>query len=362
VLGASRPVVFNGVGTFNTPAGTTVTVNNNASGASGPTKNGAGTLILGGANTFAGFVSANAGILSISNDNNLGTATSVSFNGGAILTTAGINSTKLLNVNGAGGSLDMGPFASTFGGITSNTTTATLHKTGTGVLTVNFARVGSLSIDNGTVAISSGRDALNKSSKLNGLSLAAGSALDLNANDLVFDYSNGGTPDPAQLNAVKGIIMTGYASGAWTGTGITSTAARNVAADGSNVHKTGLGYAEASAAGYTSGTFDGFTVDGDMVLVRYTFNGDCNLDGMVNDLDFTALATSFNQAGSWVNGDYNFDGVVNSLDYNSIATNFGLSLPSEPALAPALGSLVPEPSILTIGLLATTPMLRRRRR
>src|SRR5260370_1047724 len=83
----TRRVVFVGVESFTTPAGTTVTMNNNASGSGGPTKVGAGTLILGGNNTFTGFTAINGGFLSVAGDNNLGAGTSVTFNGGTLLTT-----------------------------------------------------------------------------------------------------------------------------------------------------------------------------------------------------------------------------------------------------------------------------------
>src|SRR6185369_9675295 len=120
-------------------------------------KNGAGSLVLSGSNTYTGGTSASNGTLSISADSNLGApASSVTFGTGA---------------------LDTQGNTSAFGNVTGN---GTLRKLGSGSLILNSLRVGTLTIDNGTVAISSGRDALNKSSKLNGLGLAAGSALDLN--------------------------------------------------------------------------------------------------------------------------------------------------------------------------------------
>ena len=70
------------------------------------------------------------------------------------------------------------------------------------------------------------------------------------------------------------------------------------------------------------------------------------------------LATNFSKSGQfWTAGDFNYDGVVNALDFNALASNFGQTLSS-----PALGALVPEPaSIAMIVITATTLATRRRR-
>ena len=68
-----------------------------------------------------------------------------------------------------------------------------------------------------------------------------------------------------------------------------------------------LGYAEASQLGVA--TFSGLSVDNTAILVKFTFNGDANLDGKVNALDFNALATNFGKTpGSdvWSQGDFNY--------------------------------------------------------
>src|SRR5207237_2728443 len=129
---------------------------------------------------------------------------------------------------------------------------------------------------------------------------------------------------------------------AWTGKGITSTSA---AAATATAHKTALGIAESSDLGTTS--FSGQTVDSTSVLVRYTYSGDANLDGVVTTTDFNLLAANFGGSGKrWFNADFNYDGSVNTTDFNLLASNFG-----QPAFADArsgasstLGALVPEPT------------------
>ena len=71
-------------------------------------------------------------------------------------------------------------------------------------------------------------------------------------------------------------------------------------------------------------TFDGEPVGDTDVLIKYTFYGDTNLDGLVNAADYTALDNGFNtQSGptpltGWRNGDFNYDGVINGDDYTLI--------------------------------------------
>src|SRR5262249_42605237 len=104
------------------------------------------------------------------------------------------------------------------------------------------------------------------------------------------------------------------------------------------------------------------------VIVAYTLSGDANLDGVVNALDFNALATNFGGGSSWVQADFNYDGSVNSLDFNAIASNFGMSTPT-PAAPVGMGALdfgelsraVPEPgSAVLVAMLVGS--LRRRKR
>ena len=140
-------------------------------------------------------------------------------------------------------------------------------------------------------------------------------------------------------------VSSGIGEGGVGAGSITSSSASAIASNPANIHKTALGYAEASQVNdfvaNPNFTFAGQPVDSTAVLIRYTYTGDANLDGVVNTSDFAALASNFNGTGkSWFNGDFNGDGKVNALDFNAIATNFG----QPPLSAPSLGALVPEPA------------------
>jgi hypothetical protein len=155
------------------------------------------------------------------------------------------------------------------------------------------------------------------------------------------------------LSDIAAQIHSGFAGGSWNGIGINSTQAFLVGASTTNFHKTAVGYAEASTLGIS--TFAGQSVDTTAVLLRYTFSGDANIDGVVNTADFTALANRFNSSTQlWTDGDFNYDGFINAIDFNALATNFGQSLAS-----PGLGTIIPEP--LAAALLIASPLLLNRR-
>jgi hypothetical protein len=90
---------------------------------------------------------------------------------------------------------------------------------------------------------------------------------------------------------------------------------------------TGLGSAPAAAifrlgAGQTA-LFSGQTVVATDVLVKYTYAGDANLDGVIDAGDYGVI-DNFAQvpgaAGYW-NGDFNRDGFIDAGDYGVIDNN-----------------------------------------
>jgi hypothetical protein len=176
--------------------------------------------------------------------------------------------------------------------------------------------------------------------------------IDVTSGSAVVDYHGLSSP----LATIQAQISAGYASGAWTGNGITSSDAASVAATPGS-HRTAVGYADNAVAGYT--TFGGRSVDANSVLVRYTYSGDANLDGGVDTVDFNLLAASFSQSGkSWFNGDFDFNGNVDTVDFNLLASNFSQNI----GPAGAVGSTVPEPGVASIVALASLLGLTRTNR
>jgi hypothetical protein len=198
----------------------------------------------------------------------------------------------------------------------------------------------------------------------------------------------------ASLATISSMVKQGYAAGAWTGNGITSITA---AGDTSHLSAIGVIINDATAnfgantnsplygnGGGISTAFDGAaTNDGD-ILVKYTYYGDCNLDGAVDGTDYsivdaTYLAENFSSNGAtnpisgWYNGDFNYDGVVDGSDYtlmdnafNQQGPSFGVNpsalLATSTAQISGTGSAVPEPAALSLLAIGATAMLGRRRR
>ena len=94
--------------------------------------------------------------------------------------------------------------------------------------------------------------------------------------------------------------------------------------------------------------------------------GDANTDGVVNSLDFNAVASHFGMSSgaSWFDGDFNSDGIVNSTDFNLLATNFNTSYTLAGATGQnlALGSSVPEPTGIVLIMLSASALQTRRLR
>ena len=205
---------------------------------------------------------------------------------------------------------------------------APLHFTSSG-LTFNIATGHSLTLSdglNGTGPLSiQGRGKLivllpSPSATLSAgpLTLASGATLDLTSNTPDSAFHSSAPP----LTLLLSYIAAAYDHGAWDLPGITSSSA----ADNPN-HATALGCSQ----------------NGDEVIIKYTWIGDANLDGVVNSADLSAMAAS---GTMWSQGDFNYDGKVNADDYalfmlgaaESNGENISMTLP-EPTLVLSLAGL-----------------------
>ncbi len=181
--------------------------------------------------------------------------------------------------------------------------------------------------------------------------------IDLSNNDMIVGGGN--------LATITSQIEQGYAGGAWNGSGgITSSAAALTT-------NTALGI-ELNSDGSSAllSTFDGQSVTSTDVLIKYTYFGDANLDGVVNGSDYTLIDNGFNNTlTGWRNGDFNYDGVVNGDDYTLIDNAFntqGASLAADPqemiASDTAQVASVPEPASMVALAIGLVGILGRRER
>jgi hypothetical protein len=176
-------------------------------------------------------------------------------------------------------------------------------------------RIGQLTIAAGGLAtIATGA---NKVLTTTGIAITGTGALNINDNDVIVDYSGSSSP----VDAIGAQVASGYNFGAWNGAGIRSATAAPTGG------LTGVGVAEASAVTGLSGTatalWNGQTIDGTCVLLKYTYMGDGNLDGTIDGADYGIIDNTVQVAGAhgYFNGDFNYDGVIDGADYGVIDNN-----------------------------------------
>jgi len=154
------------------------------------------------------------------------------------------------------------------------------------------------------------------------------------------------------------------ASGPWTGPGITSTTARDDLARSAGY--TGLAAVindKGNDQGPIYALFKGVNADINSILIKYTYNGDANLDGLVNADDYFLIDSNYiPQKPGYHNGDFNYDGIVNADDYFLI--DFAFLGQTAPLSMKSIGNApVPEPSTIVLaGLVAVNLLALRRRR
>jgi len=164
-------------------------------------------------------------------------------------------------------------------------------------------------LDSSTVTLTAGGE---KVLKTGALSIGLNAALDLNDGDMIVT-ATAATRAAVYANVLNW-IKSGRAGGTWAGKGLTSSTAKLDAKKytglASMINDKGGG----EGAWYLK--FDGIAVTKNDILVKYSWNGDANLDGVVNADDYFRIDSGFiTQVGGFQNGDLNYDGVVNADDY-----------------------------------------------
>ncbi|HZZ44861.1 MAG TPA: Ig-like domain-containing protein [Tepidisphaeraceae bacterium] len=131
------------------------------------------------------------------------------------------------------------------------------------------------------------------------LSLADSSSLDVADNDMILTST---TPDTIRQYLLTGSLFS-------------SSAAFN------HLHTTALGYALSSDLGVTS--FAGQSLSSPSLLIKYTYNGDTNLDGKVDADDLARIDRGVaKHLSTWLAGDSNYDGIIDSSDLTLAYTAF----------------------------------------
>ena len=385
------------------------------------TKADAGTWTLSGSNTHSGGTTVSNGVLKVGNANALGT--------GGLIVNAGTldlhgNSVSIQTFSGAGGTVtNMASGTSTLtatatsgtatyaGNIANGTGSVVLTNSGSGTLILSGSlTIAGLNADGGVTQ-------LNQSGSIGAVSVAAGATLSMAAhtggiynvldissltlsgststldlvNNAMIVRASGTSQNATNLAAIQTNVNAASNGLRWNGTGLGSTTAYNEAQpehtqalalmvyDNTVIRQnsfegvSGLGYFDESS----------LPVGFNQVLVKLTYLGDFNADGVINASDYTWL-DGFALGGNTL-GDLNGDGLVNATDYtwldgSALNQSFGVlaaqqggsgaspqlasALNPSSGAAPASPEAVPEPGalgMLLVGALGLFNFRRQRR-
>jgi hypothetical protein len=282
-----------------------------------------------------------AGIVTVTGPNAKLTLGSATF-GGAIGTGA-----ATFNVS------DGGTFTRSAGGTLQLNPTATMNVTAGGNVALDALAIGGgkLNLDSGNLSTGAS------------LTIINGGQLDVGANELVVKAAALGTASGGAYDGVTGLIQSGRAGGAWTGTGIvTSQSDAQMSAS-----RTSVGVARAGDINRTGAVVGGVTLAAADVLVAYTFAGDADLNGKLDGDDYFRIDSHVGTATpGWSSGDFDYNGIVDGDDYFLLDRNLGRqTLVSTFATAGGSAGLsaVPEPaSIAGFGMSLLFCAAKRRRR
>ena len=329
-------------GTVAASGSNTNTLSGAISGSGGFAQRGTGLTFLTGVNSYSGGTTVNSGTLSVNADQALGASSgSVTINNGATLQTSGsftVNASRNVSLSGSA-TVDTQGNTNTIAGAVS-AGAATLSKSGSGTLivsgsltmaglnadagTVQLAQsgsIGAVNIANGaTVVLSAHSGSTYNVLDTSSLTLS-GSTSNLNLwNNAMILRASGSSQNAANLATVKAEVNAASNGLQWNGAGIGSTTAFNETGLGKTQALAVMVYdntviAQSSFEGVSGlGYFDGETPVGfNQVLVKLTYLGDFNADGVINASDYTWL-DGFALSGNTL-GDLNGDGVVNATDY-----------------------------------------------
>lgn len=275
-------------------------------------------------NAFAGPIAGNIAINNITTGAQ--TVEGLTFNGGNGNDTLTLATNIGLTFNGGmlasdQDTLNLNAGSYTFNSDLGNTTanlTLNVNNAATSVQFVSTQKLAALSIASSTVTLAAdGTRVLNTGT----LAITGSGKLDLKDNDAVVRSGTLGTWNgaTATYSGVTGLVQSGRNGGLgaiWNGSGVVTSMTSAQA----NRRRTTLAVSTAaSALNISTGastTWQGQSITGAAILIKYTWMGDMNLNGTITGDDYFRIDNGYNsQLKNYHNGDLDYSGAINADDY-----------------------------------------------
>jgi hypothetical protein len=153
------------------------------------------------------------------------------------------------------------------------------------------------------------------------VAVSNGGKLDMYDNDLILKATS--ATEVALYNALYGLVDSAFGSGNWAGSGVTSTTAAGLPGSYSLGLARNSQFPNAGVSSYT--TFSGQLVGTYDILLKFTWRGDADLNGLVNNNDVSILGAFYAPGYTgkhWWQGDNDFDGDVDNNDVTYQNANY----------------------------------------
>lgn len=230
---------------------------------------------------------------------------------------------------------------------------------GTSATPVVALQQAEVAVGGGTLRLAAGTNSV---AIVDTLSVSGGGFFDVTDNSLIVRSTSGGYA--AEIAAVRALVGSWYsgAAGLPGTTGLGSSLAFYPAEGAFTTLAVYDNSGLPTGGSVTFLTFAGQAVSATDILVKYTYLGDTNLDGVVDASDLSRVLQGINGGGTgWNFGDVNYDGVIDFADLGrTLAALRGQGAPLGGA-AGGPGAAIPEPAAMGV-LLAAVPLMGRRRR